>query len=305
MRISRRTALIGTASLLLSRRVSAADRENAVFWTVIPPGRRGAVLFGYIRIAAAVVPDIVKDGDSLVGASQRVVIDMPQRAVGPAIHLPDPARGETKPILQAVSPQIADRLRKFLATTPFASMVDRMTGLSVTWLLMGEGQHNENGLPGSAGTSLPTVGGTIFDYARSLGKPIDQLLSDAEIRSAWRPPDMAALENRAARDAIPYMLDLRDRVGPIGGYLDELYRQRKGEDIERVTTDMARHGVFSPSQFLQSDRVRDLLFERAMSMLTQEADEQRFMFFPLGILTGPPGLLAALKRKGAVVAPRA
>jgi hypothetical protein len=62
----------------------------------------------------------------------------------------------------------------------------------------------------------------------------------------------------------------------------------------RVTDDIDRHGVFSPSQLLQTDRMRDLMFERALNMLTRQADEQRFMLFPLGMLAG-----------GAVVAPRA
>jgi hypothetical protein len=52
--------------------------------------------------------------------------------------------------------------------------------------------------------------------------------------------------------------------------------------------------VFSPSQLLQTDRMRELMFERALNMLTRQADEQRFMLFPLGMLAG-----------GAVVAPRA
>jgi hypothetical protein len=40
--------------------------------------------------------------------------------------------------------------------------------------------------------------------------------------------------------------------------------------------------------------MRDLMFERALNMLTRQADEQRFMLFPLAMLAG-----------GAVVAPRA
>jgi hypothetical protein len=51
--------------------------------------------------------------------------------------------------------------------------------------------------------------------------------------------------------------------------------------------------------------MRDLMFERALNMLIRQADEQRFILFPLGILAGSSGLLAAFKAKGAVVAPRA
>ena len=38
---------------------------------------------------------------------------------------------------------------------------------------------------------------------------------------------------------------------------------------------------------------------------TARADEQRFFLFPLGILTGTSGILAALKAKGVAVIPRA
>jgi hypothetical protein len=291
MSINRRTALIG-AGLLLSRQVRAAeDEERALFWTVTPPGRKGAVLFGYERIAATITPEIVRDGEALAGASQRVVIDMPQNVRFPKLSLDV---GDIKPIVQIVSPQTADRLRKFLAATPAASQTDRLGGLVATMLLVGEGQHKAD----------ITVGGTVFEYSRSAGKPVDQLLSDADVQSAFRPPDMAALNNNIGEDTISYLLDLRDRIGPIGGYLEQLYRERKGDAIVRVTDDIGRHGVFSPSRLLQTDRMRDLMFQRALDMLIQQADEQRFMLFPLGILAGSSGLLAAFKAKGAVVAPR-
>jgi hypothetical protein len=294
MSISRRTALIG-AGLLLSRQVRAAedkDEQRALFWTVTPPGRKGGVLFGYERIAAAITPEIVRDGEALAGASQRIVIDMPQRVRFPQLSL---GAGDIKPIVQIVSPQTADRLRKFLAATPAASRADRLGGLEATMLLVVEGQHNAD----------ITVGGTIFEYSRSAGKPVDQLLSDTDVLSAFRPPDMAALNGGSGQDTISYLLDLRDRIGPIGGYLEQLYRERKGDAIVRVADDINRHGVFSPSRLLQTDQIRNLMFERAQDMLTQQADEQRFMLFPLGMLAGSTGLLAAFKAKGAEVVPRA
>jgi hypothetical protein len=249
------------------------------------------VLFGYERIAAAITLEIVRDGEALAGASQRIVIDMPQRVRFPKLSL----GLEIKPIVQIVSPQTADRLRKFLAATPAASRADRLGGLEATMLLVVEGQHNAD----------ITVGGTIFEYSRSAGKPVDQLLSDTDVLSAFRPPDMAALNGGIGQDTISYLLDLRDRIGPIGGYLEQLYRERKGDAIVRVADDINRHGVFSPSRLLQTDQIRNLMFERAQDMLTQQADEQRFMLFPLGMLAGSTGLLAAFKAKGAEAVPRA
>jgi gentisate 1,2-dioxygenase len=46
-----------------------------------------------------------------------------------------------------------------------------------------------------------------------------------------------------------------------------------------------------------SPQLRDILVERAVSVLTQEAAEDRFMFFELSPLVRPSGLLAALKAK--------
>jgi hypothetical protein len=71
-------------------------------------------------------------------------------------------------------------------------------------LLLAEGQHNAN----------PTVGGIIFDYARSPGKSIEELLSDAEVRSAWLR-DMSVLkvgEAASARSARAQTIH-RARVG--------------------------------------------------------------------------------------------
>jgi hypothetical protein len=73
---NRRTAVIAAASLLLSRHVSATDAEGAPFWTVTPTGRKGAVLFGYMPIAAALVPDIIKDGEALVARSQLIALNV-------------------------------------------------------------------------------------------------------------------------------------------------------------------------------------------------------------------------------------
>lgn len=283
--INRRTALIATASLLFPRHVNATDAESALFWTVTSPGHRPAVLFGYVPIAASLVPDIVKDGETLVAASQRVVIDMPR---GIRALPPDLLR-DAKPVLQVVSPQTADRLRGFLAATPASSMVESLGSLPVMMLLMSEGRQGSG-----------TLGGAILDYARSLGRPVDELLSAAE--SAWRAPDMTTLNSE---DAISYLLNLRDRLGPIGGYLERLYRQRKGEEMVRMMADMNHHGAFSLSQLLQNDRTRGILSERALNMLTQQADEECFMLLPLDMVAGPSGLLAALKMNGVVVAPRA
>jgi hypothetical protein len=294
MPINRRTLLLaGGALLVFARHARAADDEDALFWTVTPPGRKGAIMFGYERIAAAITPDIVRDGDTLVDGCQRVVFDMPQAVHFGTVGL---SGSQTKPILQTVTPQTADRLRKVIGATPFASGMDRMGGVVATSLLVMEGQHKAD----------ITVGGTIVDHARAAGKPLDLLVSEQEVQSMWRPPDMTAVNNSIGDDAIAHLLDLRDKVGPVGAYLEQLYRQRKGAEIVRVTTDMDRHGVFSLSRLMQTDQLRKLMLERTTALLTQQGtDDKRFMLFPLGILVGPSGMLASLKSAGFAVAPQA
>src|ERR1700743_3869575 len=101
MPIDRRSILIGSGALLVSRYARAADQDNAVFWQVTPQGRKGAVLFGYVRIAPDVVPDLVRDGEALVDASDQFVLDMPQNVRFPTVGA---ARPQLKPITQIVSP---------------------------------------------------------------------------------------------------------------------------------------------------------------------------------------------------------
>ena len=72
-----------------------------------------------------------------------------------------------------------------------------------------------------------------------------------------------------------------------------------------MTADMSSHGVISPSKFLQTDSVQSLMFDRALTMLTQQADDTRFMLLPLGLVVVPSGMLAAFKAKGVTVAPLA
>ena len=171
MSINRPGLLVAAGALLLCRHARAADPETALFWNVTPQGRKGAVVFGYERFAPALAPDLVDDGEAFVDACARVVLDMPQNVRFPTVGV---ARPQIKPILQLVSPATADRLRIFLLATPAASMVDRASGFEATMLLMAEGQHAANF----------TVAGTIVDHARGVGKPMDQLISDEEIRSA-------------------------------------------------------------------------------------------------------------------------
>jgi hypothetical protein len=68
---------------------------------------------------------------------------------------------------------------------------------------------------------------------------------------------------------------------------------------------MTRLGVISPSRFLQTDKVRELMSSRALAMMKEAADQTRFVMLPLGLLVGSSGMLAAFRANGVTVTPRA
>ena len=73
-----RRHFIGTAAsaAALACKCVEAQEEHALFWRIeVPDGGRG-VAFGYTRVAAAVVPEVVKDGVRLMEGAKRVVLDM-------------------------------------------------------------------------------------------------------------------------------------------------------------------------------------------------------------------------------------
>src|SRR5262249_17948483 len=73
-----RRHFIGTAAsaAALACKCVEAQEEHALFWRIeVADGDRG-VAFGYTRVAAAVVPEVVKDGVRLMEGAKRVVLDM-------------------------------------------------------------------------------------------------------------------------------------------------------------------------------------------------------------------------------------
>ncbi len=294
MTLNRRRVVLASAAsaacVLLARHAPAADQEHALFWRASVPGKGSCVLFGYERIAAGLVPDVVTDGDRLVDETQSVTIDMGANVRMPAVFLD---RKQTKPIVQILSADLAGQLRSVLAATPASKMIDMLSGFEATVLLLMEGQHAPN----------PTVGGTIAEHAKAAGRPFAQLISDQELASAWQPPDMPTINAAIGDKQIGYLLDLRREIGPIGAHLEGLYRARQGEEIHRLTTDITSHGVISTSQFLQNDRIRALLLERVFQSLSAGPIPSAFMLIPLGVLTGTDGMLAGLASRGAAVTP--
>src|SRR5262249_12501417 len=147
-------------------RTAQADEDRALFWRVeTPDGGRG-IAFGYARVAAAMAPDIVADGNRLVEGARRGVLDM-GNFEGPAIKN---AR-KVPPKLPRLEPGRADEVRNILLAMQLPqAQLEKLPGFVVATVLYGEGQVKP----------VPSVGGTIMEHAKALGRPVTTLLNRAE-----------------------------------------------------------------------------------------------------------------------------
>ena len=292
--VSRRRLLISAAALVSLRApgfpfAAAAEQDRALFWRV-GSGTNASIVFGYVRIGASVAPDVVSDGERLLESVHAVVTDMPANVRFPPLSVD---RKQVKPIVQVVSPAVAEELRAALGATPAQAVADSISGFETTVILMSEGQHPSN----------PSIGGTIVGYAAAHGHPMRQLLTNDEVAGTYQAPDLAAVNARIGEGQITYLLQLRQRFGPIGGHLEQLYRARQSEEIDRFTADIDKHGVPSLSALISGDRLRALIVDRATRMLSDRPSDTALLLLPLGVLTGPNGLLAALEARGVAVTP--
>jgi hypothetical protein len=281
-------ALASLTALGSNWKPAAAAEERALFWRV-EFGDSSAVLFGYERIAAALVPDVLKDGFRLIDDTRSVALDLSPVIKFPPIQID---RKNITPLSNVVSRPTADQLHEVYAKFPqMGPMADLLSPFEVTTVLMGEGQSPPN----------PSAGGTIADRGKILNRPVTILVTDAEAQGLWNPPDMVALNKSIDESRIKYLLDLRQQVGPIGAHLEALYRDRRSEEINRFTGDIKTHGIPSMSGFLPPDRVRPLMLDRLVKTAAASATTDPFVLLPLGLLTGADGILAQLRNKGSVV----
>ena len=281
-------ALAATTALACNFKARAAETQPALFWRVTI-GSSSAILYGYERVAASVVPDVVKDGDRFIDETKSLILDLSPVVKFPAIEID---RKITVPLSNTISKQTLTDLRDAFGKTPqVASMTDLLSGLEITSLLMGEGQT----------PSPATAGGVIAQHGRALDRPVALLISDAEAQGLWNPPDIAALNRSIDEDKVRYLLDLRKQVGPIGAHLEKLYLARQSEEINRFTADIRQHGIVSPSSFLSEERMRALLLDRLVAALAAQDAVAAFALLPLGLLTGADGLVAKLRAGGHAV----
>ena len=112
-----------------------------------------------------------------------------------------------------------------------------------------------------------------------------------------KPPTLEKV-NSVGPDAITYLLDLRRRIGCIGAYVDELYKARKSAEIASLGEEIAAKGNFTPTEFMDADRLRALSVERIANL---PAGTNAFVILPIGLLSGPYSFLAELRSHGAEV----
>ena len=283
MHLTRRQfAILACALTVQAGQSAAASDDNAVFWQANLADRSIAI-FGYERIGAALVSDIVRDGERISDQASSVYTD-----IGPnAPHLKSSTNiKQVPPVLPDLPPTDADDLRRIMPAAA-GSPVERLPGYVVALLLMGEGQHSW----------APSVEGVIMDHVRSGGKQISPLISDMELTSIWSPPDTFTLKAVGAHQ-ISYLLEKRRQLGPIGGYMETLYKQRRVSEITQLREAIAKEGVVSPLGSLAGAQFKALLLKQILRI----ESTKNFLLLPLAVLLGDDGILELMKSNGFKIA---
>lgn len=279
MHLTRRQfAILACALTVPAGQGAAASEDNAVFWQANLADRSIAI-FGYERVNAALVSDIVRDGERISDQASSVYTDIGPNAL--------PLRYTTNikqvpPVLPDLAPADADDLRRIMPAAA-GSPVERLPGYVVALLLMGEGQHS----------GVPSVEGVIMDHVRSGGKQISPLISDTDLMSIWSPPDAFTLKAVGARQ-VSYLLEKRRQLGPIGSYMETLYRQRRVSEITRLREEISKEGVVNPLGSLAGPQFKALLLKQVLKI---EATKN-FLIVPLAVLLGNDGILELMKSNG-------
>jgi hypothetical protein len=176
------------------------------------------------------------------------------------------------------------------------AQLENMPGFFIASLLYAEGQTNP----------VPSVGGFIVDRAKALSRPITVLLEASDVEHLRKPVDFARINQSVDGATIEFLLDTRRRVGPIGAYCERLYRERRGEELQRFAKSMSDHGVPESQTYLDAETARDMLLARLPAALrSNQPDDLAFCLLPTGTLNGPKSILTTLRDQGAHTTPLA
>ena len=269
----------------------AASDDRALFWSAEASGQPKSILFAYERVGAAKVPDSLRDGERFALEQDRLVVAMPNVKLSEA----GIDRTALKPLLGRLSPPNRDRVQALLTLDGrIQTLLDKVSGVELVALVIGEGQSPSN----------PSVGGTIAEGAQARNKPVSSLLSSSDLQSTVVKPDLPAIDERIDDKVVTWLLDLRDRVGPVGKHYETLYAGRRAADIVRLNADMRQHGVPGLSEMggVSVQRVEAMLIERTRATLRKQGGTN-FMMLPLGALCRDNGILASLRQDSVKLTP--
>jgi hypothetical protein len=270
----------------------AAQEEHALFWRIeVPDGGRG-VVFGYARVAAAVAPDVVKDGVRLMENAKRIVLDM-NNSQFPAMKV-DPS---LPPLWPKLEPARAEQIRSILTSMQVPpAQLESLPGFFIASFLYAEGQTKP----------VPSVGGVIVDRAKALSRPMTVLLEASDVEHLRKPVDFARINQSVDGATVEFLLDARRRVGPIGAYCEKLYRERRGEELAHFSKSMSDHGVPESQTYFDGEAAREMLLVRLPAALrSKQPDDLAFCLLPIGMLSGPKSILTTLRDQGAHTTPLA
>jgi hypothetical protein len=274
----RQFAILACALAVPASQRAEAGEDNTLFWQATRAGQSMAI-FGYERINAALVPNIVSDGDRRSDQASSIYIDLGSNSA--QIKYSTNLK-QVSPVLPDLSQMDADDLRRIMPTAA-GTPVESLPGYIVGLLLMGEGQH----------PSVPSVDRMITDHVRFSGKPVSPLISDQDLKSIWSPPDALALKSVGAHQ-ISYLLERRRQLGPIGGYMETLYAQRRAPEITQLRNEIAKEGVVNPLGSLAGPQFKALLLEQVLKI----DSATNFLLLPLAILLGDDGILQLMRSRG-------
>src|SRR5260370_14981659 len=115
--------------------LARGNDDTGVFWNVEANGARG-VLFGYQRVAAAAVPEILADGERLLKSVTAVQVD--HANIQKSVTVPNK---ELKPLLPSLRPDLAQQMRTIMLSLGVPQdQIDRAPGALVLMALIGEGE---------------------------------------------------------------------------------------------------------------------------------------------------------------------
>ena len=218
--------------------------------------------------------------------AKRVVLDMNNTRF-PAMKI-DP---NLPPLLPKLDPARVQQVRSILASMHLPpAQFETLQGFFIASLLYSEGQTNP----------APSVGGVIVDRAKAVGRPMTVLLEASDVEHLRKPVDFARLDQSVDAAAIEFLLDARQRVGPIGAQRERLYRDRNGEELQRFAQTMREHGVPESLTYFDGGAAREMLLARLPAALrSQQSDDTAFCLLPIGMLSGPKSILTTLRDRGA------